>query len=130
MTGAVDASPSSTEPGAVTEATRRAFEGRPATYLGALALALAARIDASQDGVGLAALVKEFRSVLAAAMVDLPAVDTVDELRQRREARHRRRITPYDPPKVSGVCKSKGGVTDDDSPGPSDPSPPRTRPPA
>lgn len=60
--------------------------GRGETYLGAAALALADRIDQSTAVMGFAALVKELRSTMDAALVGAKkAADPLDELRARRD---------------------------------------------
>lgn len=67
--------------------------GRAETPLGRLALSLALRIDTStedESGSAMAALSKELRAALAAAVANAErADDPVDELRARREARRR-----------------------------------------
>lgn len=63
--------------------------GRAETYLGAAALALADRIDQSTAVMGFAALVKELRSTMDAAMAGVTvADDPVDELRARRDRKY------------------------------------------
>lgn len=63
--------------------------GRAETYLGAAALALADRIDQSTAVMGFAALVKELRSTMDAAMAGVKvAADPVDELRARRDRKY------------------------------------------
>lgn len=63
--------------------------GRLETYLGAAALALAERIDESTAVMGFAALVKELRSTMDAAMAGVQqAADPVDELRSRRDRKY------------------------------------------
>lgn len=73
----------------VSTATRDTLEaaGRLTTPAGAAALALAARIDADSDtGSALAAMVKEHRAALDAALVGaVVETDALDELRERRE---------------------------------------------
>lgn len=60
--------------------------GRLDTYLGAAALQLAERIDSATAVMGFAALVKELRSTMDAALVGAArAPDLVDELEERRE---------------------------------------------
>lgn len=60
--------------------------GRAETYLGAAALALADRIDQSTAVMGFAALVKELRSTMDAALAGAKvAADPLDELRARRD---------------------------------------------
>lgn len=60
--------------------------GRLEGHLGASALALAARIDSSTSVQGFAALVKELRAVMAAALAGVQSeADPVDELRGRRD---------------------------------------------
>jgi len=62
--------------------------GRSGTYLGALALVLAARIDGSTAVMGFAALAKELRVTMDAALAGvMVAADPVDELRSRRDAK-------------------------------------------
>ena len=60
---------------------------RAESFLGAQALALAARIDAGSDtGSAVAALSKELRAVMDAALADAPkAADKLDELSERRK---------------------------------------------
>ena len=59
--------------------------GRADTYLGSAALALAERIDRSTAVMGFAALVKELRSTMAAALAGASvAADSLDELAARR----------------------------------------------
>jgi gamma-glutamyl phosphate reductase len=63
--------------------------GRLETYLGAAALALAERIDSSTAVMGFAALVKELRSTMDAALAGVVvAADPVDELRSRRDRKY------------------------------------------
>ena len=63
--------------------------GRLETYLGASALALAERIDSSTAVMGFAALVKELRSTMEAALAGVVvAADPVDELRSRRDRKY------------------------------------------
>lgn len=60
--------------------------GRGETYLGAAALALADRIDQSTAVMGFAALVKELRATMDAALAGAKAKgDELDELRARRD---------------------------------------------
>jgi len=60
--------------------------GRLETYLGRSAVALARRIDESTAVMGFAALTKELRSTMDAALASVArAADPVDELRARRE---------------------------------------------
>jgi len=60
--------------------------GRVEGHLGASALALAARIDSSTSVQGFAALVKELRLTMLAALTGAAEVaDPVDELRGRRD---------------------------------------------
>ena len=60
--------------------------GRDATYMGALALTLADRMDGSKSIMGYAAMAKELRSTMDAALVGVRvAADPVDELRLRRD---------------------------------------------
>lgn len=60
--------------------------GRLDTYLGAAAVQLAQRIDASTAVMGFAALVKELRSTMDAALEGVQvADDPLDELRARRD---------------------------------------------
>ena len=64
--------------------------GREDTANGQLVLALARRIDAAEgeSGASLAALVKEFRASLAAAVAGAEtAADPLDELRMRRDGK-------------------------------------------
>lgn len=70
------------------EAVRAELEaaGRTHTHLGAAALALAERIDAATAVMGFAALVKELRATMEAAVAGVrEAADPVDELRARRD---------------------------------------------
>ena len=63
--------------------------GRSGTHLGAAALALAERIDGSTAVMGFAALVKELRLTMEAAVAGVKvAADPVDELRSRRDAKY------------------------------------------
>lgn len=56
------------------------------TYLGASALALAERIDQSTAVMGFAALVRELRSTMAAALAGAArAADPLDEVKARRD---------------------------------------------
>lgn len=76
--------------GELTAATLAELEaaGRTASAAGQAALALARRIDhgASETGQALAAMVREHRAALAAAVADaMKAADPLDELRARRE---------------------------------------------
>jgi len=60
--------------------------GRVDTYLGALALVLAERIDGSTAVMGFAALAKELRVTMDVALAGVVvAADPVDELRARRD---------------------------------------------
>jgi len=60
--------------------------GRLETYLGRSAVALARRIDESTAVMGFAALTKELRASMDAALAGVArAADPVDELRARRE---------------------------------------------
>ena len=64
-----------------------AAAGRDASYLGSIALGLASQIDASIGGMGVAALVKELKATMTAALAaefSAPA-DPLDELRARRD---------------------------------------------
>lgn len=62
---------------------------RADSYLGRAALALAQRIDASTAVMGFAALVKELRSTMDAALVGVARVaDPLDELRTRRDRKY------------------------------------------
>lgn len=62
--------------------------GRADTYLGAAALALADRIDQATAVMGFAALVKELRATMDAALAGVQqAADPLDELRRRRDAK-------------------------------------------
>ena len=59
--------------------------GRDSTFLGSLALGLAEQIDNAADVMGVAALVKQLRATMSAALLAaLPVVDPLDELRARR----------------------------------------------
>ena len=60
---------------------------RVGSFLGAQALAIAARIDAGADtGSAVAALSKELREVMKVALADAPkAADRLDELSERRK---------------------------------------------
>ena len=75
--------------GGLLGATRRELDvaGRLDSALGQQALAIAARIAAGTDsGSSLAALSKELRAVMGAALADVAAaVDPVDELRAWRD---------------------------------------------
>jgi len=69
---------------------RRQLEaaGRLDTYLGSAAVQLAHRIDQSTAVMGFAALVKELRSTMDAAMAGVQvADDPIDELRARRDGK-------------------------------------------
>ncbi len=80
------------DPGPVVVAVRAELEatGRAETPLGAAALALAGRVDASTSGAAMAAAVRELRAVLAELEAGAPrAPSTVDELRRRRALRVR-----------------------------------------
>lgn len=60
--------------------------GRAETYLGAIALALADRVDQSTAVMGYAALTKELRATMDAALAGAQvAADPLDELRARRD---------------------------------------------
>lgn len=60
--------------------------GRLDTWLGAAALSIAQRMDKSTAVMGYAALVKELRSTMDAALAGVKvAADPVDELRSRRD---------------------------------------------
>lgn len=60
--------------------------GRDGTYLGALAVSLAARIDASTASMGLAPLAQQLRTTMEAALEGTgQTVDALDELRARRD---------------------------------------------
>lgn len=62
--------------------------GRLETYLGAAALALADRVDNATAVMGFAALVKELRSTMTAAMAGVQAAaDPIDEVKARRDAK-------------------------------------------
>ena len=62
--------------------------GRLETHLGQAALALAGRIDSATAVMGFAALVKELRATMEAALANVrEAADPVDELRSRRDAK-------------------------------------------
>lgn len=63
--------------------------GRSETYLAAAALALADRIDQATAVMGFAALVKELRATMDAALAGVKVVgDPVDELRARRDRKY------------------------------------------
>lgn len=74
--------------GGLVEAVRRELEAaqRLDSFLGQQALGLAARIEAGGDtGSAVAALSKELRAVMDAALADAPkAADALDELSERR----------------------------------------------
>jgi hypothetical protein len=78
-------------PRGVVEAAQDALEaaGRAETPLGAIALQLAKTVvEGGHTASGLAALSKELRSALEAALAGAPAApDLVDELKERRERR-------------------------------------------
>ena len=60
--------------------------GRDGTYMGALALTLADRMDGSKSIMGYAAMAKELRSTMGEALAGVKSVaDPVDELRLRRD---------------------------------------------
>jgi hypothetical protein len=62
--------------------------GRAETYLGACALALADRIDQATAVMGYAALIKELRATMDAALAGVQrAADPLDELRARRDSK-------------------------------------------
>lgn len=65
--------------------------GKATTPLGAVALTIAARLDAGGDpGSAMAAMAKELRATMVELARSAPAaVDTVDELKRRREERRR-----------------------------------------
>lgn len=67
-------------------ATRAALDAvnRADTVMGALALALAAKIDAT-PGAGAAPLAKELRVTLDRALEGVAAADAMDELKARRD---------------------------------------------
>lgn len=70
-----------------------AAAGREGSYLGSLALGLAARIDSHNDGIALALLIRELRQTMDAALTaeHSAVADPVDELRARRDqVRHAR----------------------------------------
>lgn len=75
----------------VTAATKAQLDavGRADTHLGAVALALAERIDQNVDvGSAMAAMARELRMTMAELLQSAPALaDPVDELRARRKAR-------------------------------------------
>lgn len=74
--------------GAAREELRSA--GRESTAAGQSVLALARRIDAAdgESGASLAALVKEFRAAMSAAVAGAEtAADPLDELRMRRDGK-------------------------------------------
>lgn len=80
------------EDGPVTAATRRelAAAGREESALGQGALAAARRIDTptSDSGSAVASLIREHRAALAEALDGAkPAMDDLDELRARRDAK-------------------------------------------
>jgi hypothetical protein len=84
------ASPNTAKGGETVAAVRAelAAAGREETYLGAAALAVAARIDESTAVMGFAALVKELRATMAEAMRGVQVADSrLDELRARRDAK-------------------------------------------
>ena len=63
-----------------------AAAGRDETYLGAVALTLADRMDGSKSIMGYAAMAKELRSTMDQALAGVKvAADPVDELRARRD---------------------------------------------
>jgi hypothetical protein len=65
--------------------------GRTETYLGACALALASRIDAATAVMGYAALIKELRVTMDAALAGVTKeADEVDEVTARREEKLRK----------------------------------------
>lgn len=77
----------------VSAAVRRQLEAAEAvdSPLGAIALALAARVDVAVSESGAATLAKELRATLVAALDGKVTVaDPLDELRKRRERRERR----------------------------------------
>lgn len=60
--------------------------GRAETYLGAAAVALAERIDSATAVMGFAALVKELRSTMDAALAGVErTADVVDEVKAARD---------------------------------------------
>lgn len=62
--------------------------GRSETYLGACALALADRIDQATAVMGYAALIKELRATMDAALEGAEKeTDDLDELKRRRDAK-------------------------------------------
>lgn len=66
--------------------------GRAGTAAGAVVLVLARRLDDSyaETGSSVSALSRELRAALAAAMSGTaPAADPLDELRKRRQRKHR-----------------------------------------
>jgi hypothetical protein len=79
---------------AVAEAVRQELEaaGKLSTSIGQAALVLARRLDDPQDDTGSssAALSKQLRTLMAEALEDMKIPnDPLDELRARRERRHR-----------------------------------------
>lgn len=81
-------SPSEVEVGGVAVVVREtlAAVNRDGTYLGALAVSLAARIDESTAAMGLAPLAQQLRSTMDAALEGTGQVaDALDELRARRD---------------------------------------------
>ena len=63
-----------------------AAAGRDETYLGAVALTLADRMDGSKSIMGYAAMAKELRATMDQALAGVKvAADPVDELRARRD---------------------------------------------
>ena len=63
-----------------------AAAGRDGSYLGAVALTLADRMDGSKSIMGYAAMAKELRATMDQALAGVRvAADPVDELRLRRD---------------------------------------------
>lgn len=89
----VTAEPDDSPPPASTSKSVRAQleqAGRSETYLGQAAIALAERIDSSRSVMGFAALVKELRVTMDAALAGVKvAEDPIDELRARRDRKRR-----------------------------------------
>ena len=65
--------------------------GKEATPMGAVALTIAARLDAGGDpGSAMAAMAKELRATMVELVRSAPALaDPVDELKRRRDERRR-----------------------------------------
>lgn len=84
------------EPGPLEAAARAELEavGRAETLAGGLVLALARRIDQAgpeDTGSGIAALSKELRASLAAAVAGAETADDIDQVRRQREEKRRGR---------------------------------------